>query len=188
MSYAPVERTYTFEEYLVYNDGTSKHYELEDGALLEMPPASDLHEAIITFLLIHFYQEIQRLELNWEVRPSGTGVRTTPHQSRLPDLIVMTPEHRQSIQGKSAVLEIPPLMIVEVVNKESVQRDYEQKSLEYAAFGVPEYWIIDPLLNKVTVSLLDIREYKQTVFTKKQQILSQIFPELTLTVQRILSA
>ncbi|WP_442937961.1 Uma2 family endonuclease [Nostoc sp.] len=44
----PVERLYTFEEYLTYDDGTDKRYELEDGVLLEMPPASDLHEAIIS--------------------------------------------------------------------------------------------------------------------------------------------
>ncbi len=60
----PVERLYTFKEYLIYDDGTDKRYELEDGVLLEMPPASDLHEAIITFLLIRFYLEIQRLGLD----------------------------------------------------------------------------------------------------------------------------
>ncbi|WP_461935803.1 hypothetical protein [Nostoc sp.] len=31
----PVERLYTFAEYLTYNDGTDKRYELEDGVLLE---------------------------------------------------------------------------------------------------------------------------------------------------------
>jgi len=124
----PVERLYTFEEYLTYDDGTDKRYELEDGVLLEMPPASDLHEAIITFLLIRFYLEIQRLGLDWQVRPGGTGVRTSVKKSRLPDLIVMTEEKRQSIQGKSAVLELPPLLIIEVVSAESVKRDYQKKS------------------------------------------------------------
>lgn len=72
-----VEHLYTFEEYLTYDDDTDKRYELEDGILLEMPPASDIHEDIITFLLIYLHQEIQRMNLNWKVRPSGTGVRTT---------------------------------------------------------------------------------------------------------------
>lgn len=74
-------RLYTFEEYLNYDDGTDIRYELEDGILLEMPPASDSHEAIITFLLLHLYQEIRRVNLNWEVRPSGTGVRTKSKNS-----------------------------------------------------------------------------------------------------------
>lgn len=67
----------TFEEYLIYDDGTDNRYELVDGELLLMPPATGKHEAIITLLLIRFYLEIQRLGLDWQVRPSGTGVRTT---------------------------------------------------------------------------------------------------------------
>ncbi|WP_267923012.1 Uma2 family endonuclease [Nostoc mirabile] len=46
----PVEGLYTFKEYLTYDDGTDKRYELEDGILLEMPPASDLHETSKFFL------------------------------------------------------------------------------------------------------------------------------------------
>lgn len=184
----PVEHLYSFEEYLTYDDGTEKRYELEDGILLEMPPASDLHEAIITFLLIRFYLEIQRLGLGLEVRPSGTGVRTAMKKSRLPDLIVMTQEQRQSIQGKSAVLELPPLLIVEVVSVESVKRDYEIKPLEYAGFGVGEYWIVDPLAAKVTVCVLEQGSYNQIVFTGNQQISSVTFPELTLTAQQVLTA
>lgn len=184
----PVERLYTFEEYLTYDDGTDQRYELEDGVLLEMPPASDLHEAIITFLLMRFYLEIQRLGLDWQVRPSGTGVRTLVKKNRLPDLIVMTEQQRQSIQGKSAVLELPPLLIVEVVSAESVKRDYEKKLLEYAAFFVAEYWIVDPLEAKVTVCLLNQESYNQIVFTGNQQIDSATFPELKLTVQQILTA
>jgi Uma2 family endonuclease len=183
----PVERLYSFEEYLTYDDGTDQRYELEDGILLEMPPASDLHEAIITLLLIRFYLEIQRRGLDWQVRPSGTGVRTSVKKSRLPDLIVMTENQRQSIQGKSAVLELPPLLIVEVVSTESVKRDYENKPLEYATLSIPEYWIVDPLKAKVTVCLLDQGCYNQTVFAGNQQICSSTFPELTLTVQQILS-
>ena len=38
-----LERLYTFEEYLNYDDGTDTRYELEDGRLLAMPPASDTH-------------------------------------------------------------------------------------------------------------------------------------------------
>ncbi|OKH26729.1 hypothetical protein NIES593_01375 [Hydrococcus rivularis NIES-593] len=34
----------TFEQYLTYDDGTDKRYELEDGLLLEKPPATGKHE------------------------------------------------------------------------------------------------------------------------------------------------
>lgn len=183
-----LEGLYTFEEYLNYDDGTDIRYELEDGRLLEMPPASDTHEAIIMFLLHNLYREITRVNLDWEVRASGTGVRTTRKKSRLPDLIVMTPEQRKSIKGRSAVLEVPPLLAVEVVSTESVKRDYKEKPQEYAAFKIPEYWVVDPIEQKVTVFTLANNQYKTSVFTGNQAIKSLTLPELTLTVERVLAA
>ncbi|HLP90800.1 MAG TPA: Uma2 family endonuclease [Nostocaceae cyanobacterium] len=188
MTIKPVECLFSFEEYLIYNDGTEKRYELENGKLLEMPPAADLHEAIITFLLIKFYLEIQRLGQNLQVRPSGTGVRTKTNKSRLPDLVVMTEEQRQSIQGKSAVLEVPPVLVVEVVSAESVTRDYETKLIEYADLGITEYWIVDPLENKVTILLWDNGKFLETVFTGEQKIISRVFSELILSAEQILKA
>ncbi|HLO83995.1 MAG TPA: Uma2 family endonuclease [Nostocaceae cyanobacterium] len=188
MTITPIERLYSFEEYLAYEDGAEKRYELEDGKLIEMPPAADLHEAIITFLLIQFYLEIQRSGQNLQVRPSGTGVRTKANKSRLPDLVVMTDEQRKSIQGKSAVLEVPPVLVVEVVSAESVKRDYETKLIEYADLGISEYWIADPLESKVTVLLWENGRFLETVFTDEKKLVSRIFPDLALSAKQILLA
>jgi Uma2 family endonuclease len=175
------------EEYLNFDDGTDKRYELKDGVLVEMPPGTGKHEAIITFLLISFFLEIQRMGLPLQPRPNGTEV-LTKKQPRRPDVCVITNEQAESIESTSAILKTPPPLLVEVVSPESVNRDYNQKTSEYAAFGVAEYWIVDPLENRVTVCLLDNSTYRQTVFTSNQKIVSQTFPELTLTVQQVLSA
>jgi Uma2 family endonuclease len=177
----------TLEEYQNFDDGTDKHYELQDGVLVEMPPGTGKHEAIITLLLISFFLEIQRMGLPLQPRPNGTEVLTNK-QPRRPDVCVITNEQAQSIESTSAILKTPPPLLVEVVSPESVDRDYNQKTAEYAAFGVLEYWIVDPLENKITVCLLDNSIYQQVVFTNNQRIVSQTFPELTLTVQQVLSA
>lgn len=184
MAITPVKLT--FEEYLTYDDGTDKRYEFEDGELLEMPPATGLHEAIITFLLIRFYLEIQRLGLPLQVRPSGTEVQT-PGQGRRPDVCVITNEQAATIQNTTAILQTPPLLVVEVVSPESIERDYERKTNEYAAFGIPEYWIVDPIEARVSVLLLAGQTYQTTEFTGSQQIISQAFPELALTVSQVLA-
>jgi Uma2 family endonuclease len=177
----------TLEDYLNFDDGTDKRYELEDGVLVEMPPGTGKHEAIITLLLVRFFLEIQKSGLPLQPRPNGTEVLTNK-QLRRPDVCVITNEQAQSIESTSAILKTAPPLIVEVVSPESVDRDYNQKTSEYAAIGVMEYWIVDPLENKLTVCLLDQGSYKQTVFTGNQQIVSQIFPQLTLNTQQVLSA
>jgi len=59
------KRLYNFEEYLVYNDGTDKSYELVDGELVEVPPATGRHAKISRFLFKQFDNEIERLTLPW---------------------------------------------------------------------------------------------------------------------------
>ena len=176
----------TLKEYLNFDSGTDKRYELEDGVLVEMLPGTGKHEQIITLLLVRFFLEKERLRLPLEPRPNGTEV-LTKKQPRRPDVCVMTVEQATLIEKTSAILRTPPLLIVEVVSPESIDRDYEEKFSEYADFGVDEYWIVDPLLNKVTICLLSQVFYQQTVYTKNQRIVSRLFPELELTANQALS-
>ncbi|NER25969.1 MAG: Uma2 family endonuclease, partial [Symploca sp. SIO1C2] len=48
MTYTPLKLT--FEQYLEYDDDTDNRYELRNGELVEMPPASPLHSDIVEFL------------------------------------------------------------------------------------------------------------------------------------------
>ncbi|MGK7872084.1 MAG: Uma2 family endonuclease, partial [Xenococcaceae cyanobacterium] len=81
----------------------------------------------------------------------------------------------------------PVRLAVEVVSSSSIKRDYEEKPLEYANKGIPEYWIVDPIENKVTVLLLERGTYQEREFTAFEQIVSRTFPELNLTVEQMLS-
>ena len=177
----------TLEEYLTYDDGTDKRYEYSDGGLLEMPPATGLHEAIITFLVIRFFLAIQELGLPLQVRPSGTEVQV-PNQCRRPDVLVLTNEQAAQIANTTAILEAAPPLVVEVVSPESVDRDYNRKVSEYAAAGIPEYWIVDPIESKVSVPLLTTGRYEATVFTGSQQIASPTLSGLNLTAAQVLTA
>jgi len=186
MTRTPVKLT--LEEYKNYTDGTDKCYELEDGVLLEMPPATGKHEAIVTLLLIYFYTEIQKQGLALQVRPSGTEVQTTNENSRRPDVCIITNEQTQSIENVSAIIQTPPPLVVEVVSPESIDRDYNRKTLEYASVGIPEYWIVDPLANQVTVCFLNQGSYQRTAYAASQHIVSKLLPQLQLMTQQILSA
>jgi Uma2 family endonuclease len=177
----------TFEEYLTYDDGNGSHYELVDGKLELMNPPTIQHFLIVNFLDNTLTAEIKRLGCSW-LCFRETGVRTGVNKSRLTDLCVVTLEQARELINVSAVFQSPPLLIVEVVSPESVKRDYRHKRSEYAAFEVPEYWIVDPLQTKISVLLLEEGFYEETVFTANQQILSRTFPELAIAVEQVLNA
>lgn len=115
-------------------------------------------------------------------------MRTSRNKSRLSDLCVVTLEDAKELQNTSAVFQSPPLLIIEVVGLESVKRDYRYKRSEYAALGVPEYWIVDPLENKISVLFLEEGLYEDTVFTANQKIISRTFSELNITVEQVFNA
>jgi Uma2 family endonuclease len=131
--------------------------------------------------------EIQRLNLGWQIRPGGTGVRITEHRSQLPDLCVITSEQEQAVQNQASILETPPQVVVEIVSPESINRDYRVKRTEYTLAGVPEYWIIDPLENKVSILNLNEGFFDVTEFKCYAAIISSIFLELKLSGRQTLS-
>jgi Uma2 family endonuclease len=190
MTQTPVKLT--FEEYLTYDDGTDNRYELEDGVLIQMTPASPIHSDIVEFLYDSFKAEVKRLGLDWKVKQGDVGIRTRINRSRQPDITIIQGEYWRQLRQfkKSAILEVPCLLVVEVVSpgEENENRDYVKKLEEYADFGIAEYWIVDPLKEQVIINFLMNVSYQTTVFTGKQQIISKLFPEINLTVEQVLVA
>jgi Uma2 family endonuclease len=179
-------KIYSFEEYLAYDDGTDNKYELVNGELKLMPTASGFHALILVFIYDMLKAEINRLQQQWKVMPANVGVRTAKNKSRIPDLIILSEEQCQEIRNMTiAVIESPPLLAIEIVSPNNADDDYRYKRSEYAVREIPEYWIIDPQKKKVSVLLLVSGFYEVTELSEEQEIKSNLFPELKLTVNQI---
>lgn len=189
MTQTPVKLS--FEEYLTYDDGTDKRYELVDGELVPMTPASPKHSDIAEFSSDTFKAEVRRLGRDWKVKQGDVGVRTQASKSRLPDVSVISGEVWRNLMGNpKAVLTVPLLLAVEVISPNNRSDDTVDKVNEYQAIGIPEYWTVDWDTDtpNVTVRRLVNGLYQERVFTGTQRIISQTFPELYLTAEQVLSA
>jgi Uma2 family endonuclease len=178
----------TLEEYLNYDDGTDNLYELVNGDLVAMPPESELNRRIAMFLLVYFAQQgipAYRLTTKTEIAVSGSGPTT-----RVPDLIVLSEELAVALEGarRSTVMPDmpPPSLVVEVVSPGQESRDYRFKRSEYAARGIAEYWIVDPMQQRVTVLEWVEGFYEEQVYAGDAAILSPQLGQLELTVVRVL--
>jgi Uma2 family endonuclease len=182
----------TLEEYLNYDNGTETRHELVDGVLIEMPPESDRNNLIAIFLMAEFLKLVS-FHL---IRHKDTEIVVTGHYARVrvPDLIILTQELFEALQeqkrGTITIDMPPPALVVEVVSpgKENENRDYRYKRSEYAARGIAEYWIVDPMKAQITVLLLLDGLYEETVFKNEDPIHSPQLPELKLTVDRVIKA
>ncbi len=181
------QRLYTFEEYLKYDDDTDNRYELVDGRLELMNPPTFRHLLIAKFLVQTFDAEINRLNLPWLCFQKAV-VRTGPRKSRLTDIYILRKDQILDFLDRSAITETTPILIVEIVSPDSIKRDYRYKRSEYAALEVGEYWIVEPIEQKVTVLLLEEGLYEETIFTAPQTVISRTLPELCLTIEQVLAA
>lgn len=180
----------TFSEYLNYEDNTDNRYELVDGELVVMNPPAKRHFNITRFLVRLFEDESLRQGLDIEVF-TGIGVRTGLNSSRIPDVsLVDGSQWRNLSDDASAVIEAPLLLAVEVVSpgEEQIKRDYIEKVAEYQNAGVSEYWIVDPIEQKITVMVLEKGSYGKTVFAGDDAISSATFPELNVKVSEVFAA
>jgi Uma2 family endonuclease len=66
---------------------------------------------------------------------------------RLPDIALFSAAQLET----AAPPERPPLMVAEIVSKDDRQVDLIAKLRDYAAWGVPNIWIIDPWSRRLAV-------------------------------------
>ena len=179
----------TFEEYLDYDDGTDNRYEWVNGELVALPPESWENSKIALYLLF----ELGKLVPLDRLCHKDTEIAVSASQTRLPDLMAIGSELAailKAAQRGTITLDMPPPdLVIEVVSPGKVnrERDYTEKRKQYAARGIPEYWIVDPNDQVVVVLRLDAGVYSEVGrFQGNEQITSPRFPELTLTAEQVL--
>ncbi len=173
---------YSFEAYCQYDDGTDTRYELEDGNLVAMTPPTFRHILLAEKLGDRLKQEITRLNLPLYCLRE-TGLRVGYAKSRIADLMVVDQQKVAAAVDQAGIYQSTPNLVMEIVSPESVIRDYRYKRSEYAAIAVPEYWLIDPSAEKITILTFNEGLYDERIFTQEEKLVSQQFPELTLTPQ-----
>ncbi|MBN3943204.1 Uma2 family endonuclease [Nostoc sp. NMS9] len=192
----------TFAEYLKYNDGTDTQYELVDGELIPMSLGTGKHGGISKFLERSFDDESAKMGQNWTAQKFSVGVRCLRRPeagaprggrwdtSRIPDVVVLPTQQWEALSNREAVIELNetlPILVVEVVSESTQTTDYRSKRSEYAVLEIPEYWIVDPIQEIVTICTLVEGFYDAVAFRGQERIISFTFPQLDLSAEQVLA-
>lgn len=177
----------SFTAYCDLVAGVDDRYELVNGALKRVNPPKTQHFFIAKFLERAIELEIDRAGLPW-VCLQGAGVRTSLTKVRLPDIMVIERAAALDLWQESAIFEVSPCLVVEIVSPSSEVDDYRYKRSEYGAIEVPEYWIVDPLASRVVVLQLIDGLYEGNEFMGEDPVVSGLLPGFAATAAMILSA
>jgi Uma2 family endonuclease len=178
----PDQGSWTVDEYLELDIG--RHVEFSDGHLEFLPMPTELHQNIVLWL-------VNALR-SYAAEHGGTAlmaplpVRLWSRKFREPDVVFMRPEHmdrRQGTHWEGADLAI------EVISETNRRLDAEVKRGEYARAGIPEYWLVDPQREEITVLVLRDDTYiVQAVHQRGDRAASTVLPGFVVEVTAVLGA
>lgn len=135
---------------------TESRYEIRNYHLIEMPSPITQHQRIVKRVTRKLDDFIEPNQLG-EVFVSPLDVVFDEGNTCEPDVFLVLKENKGIINKKN--ISGSPDLLVEVVSKGSVVRDYVEKKNDYETFGVKEYWLIDPLNETIIVYTLDNGKY-----------------------------
>ncbi len=141
------ETNYTIED--IYNLPEGKRAELIDGQIYFMAPPTYRHQKIVIKLSQKIANYIDSKNGLCEVLPAPFAVFLTKNKKNYvePDISVICDKSKLTEKGCAGA----PDWIIEVVSPSSKTMDYCTKLFQYRNTGVKEYWIVDPMKNRITV-------------------------------------
>jgi len=179
------EGVWSEEEYLALD--TNRRVEFTDGCVEVLTVPTIIHQRIGAYLYRMLFAFVSQYNLG-EVLYAGVRTRLRPGMFREPDIVFKLAQHAARAgedywEGADLVMEIVS------AGAEDRERDLQRKRMEYAAAGIPEYWIIDPKLARITVLRLEGDHYvAHGEFKPGEQASSVLLKGFTVDVAAALSA
>ncbi len=131
--------------------------EYSQGYIDVLPMPTTSHQRLLRFLfgLLSAFAESRALG---EAFFAPLKVRIMPKEFREPDILF-------AMKGRAHLIAeefwTGADLVMEIVSPDakSRRRDLKEKRRDYAKAGIPEYWIVDPRLEKITVLKLEGKTY-----------------------------
>ena len=150
----PPQGAWSDEEYLWLTDRCGRLVEFTDGHVEELPMPTFTHQAILALLYRLFHAHAA--PRGGVVLFAALRLRVREGKFREPDLLLL--RDRSDARGRDRYW-LGADLVAEVVSPDDPARDLVVKRADYAEAGIPEYWIVDPRDETVTVLALEGNEY-----------------------------
>ena len=177
-----IDERVTFAELQQWPDD-GRRYELYDGEVIVAPSPFPRHQRVAF--------HVGRVLEDYEERVGGLvfcvpiDVVFSEHNVVQPDVVYFREERRHVVDMMSPTRAAPDLA-VEVLSQSTEARDRGRKMQLLARFGVPEYWIADPVRNTLEVYVIKGSTYDLAgTYGDDQEVSSPTLPGLVFSSARL---
>jgi Uma2 family endonuclease len=181
---APAQGTWSEEEYLVLTDHRTRLIEYTEGFLEVLPMPTAAHQIILGSLFLVFTHYFRSREGTVIFAPLRLQIR--PRKYREPDLLLLLSAGDPRGQNR---YWLGADLVLEVVSEDKPERDLIDKRSDYAEGKVPEYWIVNPLTETITVLELRDGAYAEAgTYQRGQSARSVLAPDFSVDVTAIFNS
>ena len=123
--------------------------EVFDGQIYYTAIPSQIHQTILTELLVSIRSYLRKKDDNCQVFPAPFDVKLSDHPLTIvqPDIMIVC--DKDKLDGKRC--NGAPDFIIEIISPSNPSDDYIRKLYYYKNYGVREYWIVDADKSRVMV-------------------------------------
>ena len=180
----PLQGLWTEERYLRLTNQTNHLIEFTDGYVEVLPTPTRKHQAISRFLFLAFLAFVQ--PRGGTVFYAPLRVRISPGRFREPDLVLLLDVNDPRNQN---AFWLGADLVVEIVSPDHRERDTSIKRTEYAEARIPEYWIVNPEEETITVlKLTDSNYVVHGIFRRGDTATSSLLQGFTVSVHTVCDA
>jgi Uma2 family endonuclease len=177
----PCQGEWSEVEYLVLTDHRNRLVEFTDGFLEVLPMPTAKHQMLLKFLFLaffHFFEARGGVVLFAPLR-----LRIRPGKFREPDLLLLL--SASDSRGQNRFWEGADVAL-EVVSEDKPERDLVDKRNDYAEGHVPEYWIVNPQSETITVLQLRGDAYEEVgIYRRGESAPSVLKPDFSIAVAEV---
>lgn len=173
------ESIYTVED--IYNLPDGERAELIDGQIYYMTPPTFRHQKISAELHTTIRQYIKSKKGKCEAIAAPFAVFLNENNQTYvePDISVICDKSKLTEKGCFG----SPDWIIEIVSPSSKYMDYFTKLFKYRSAGVREYWIVDPMKNRIMVYVFEEDIMEEYMFSDKVKV--SIYEDLEIDFSEI---
>lgn len=175
----PKENIYTIEDIYALSEG--ERAELIDGKIYYMTPPNTKHQRIAgkLFHIISNYIDSKNGPCEPFIAPFAVYLEEKSNTYVEPDISIICDPNKIDDKGCKGA----PDWIIEIVSPSSITMDYYTKLFKYRTTGVREYWIVDPLKNRIMVYHFDTETIEEHTFS--DMVTVGIYEDLQIDFSKI---
>ena len=177
----PQAKSYTEDDY--YNLPEDVRAELIEGQIYYQAAPSRIHQKVLSELYLIIGTYIKSKKGSCEIYPAPFAVKLFKDRKTIvePDISVICDRNKLTDRGCSGA----PDWIIEIISPSNSSHDYVRKLNLYMDAGVREYWIIDPIEERVIVYHLEESRFKMNTYTFQDKIKVNIYDDLWIDFQEL---